>query len=59
MAVERLPEDYRQVLLLRCRDGCSFDEIGNLMQRTSNAAQKLWMRALERLQRELGGECDG
>jgi RNA polymerase sigma-70 factor, ECF subfamily len=57
-AVDRLPEEYRQVLLLRCRDGCSFDEIGGLMRRTANAAQKLWVRALERLQRELGGPCE-
>jgi RNA polymerase sigma-70 factor, ECF subfamily len=54
-ALDRLPEDYREVLLLRCRDGCSFDEIGNRMRRTPNASQKLWVRALERLQQELGG----
>ena len=52
-AMERLPEDYRRVLLLRYQDERSFDEIGRLMGRTGNAARKLWLRAVERLQHEL------
>ena len=31
----------------------SFQEIGPRMQRSPNAARKLWLRAVERLQREL------
>jgi RNA polymerase sigma-70 factor (ECF subfamily) len=53
-ALERLPEEYRTALLLRCREGHSFEEIGRRLERTRNAAQKLWVRALERLREELG-----
>lgn len=52
-ALDRLPPDYREVLLLRCRDGHSFDEIGRRTNRSRNAAQKLWARALERLHLDL------
>ncbi len=53
-ALAQQPEAYREVLLLRCRDGCSFEEIGRRMGRSRNAAQKLWARAVERLQQDLG-----
>jgi RNA polymerase sigma-70 factor (ECF subfamily) len=53
-ALERLPDDYRRVLLLRYEDGRSFDEIGALMQRSGNAARKLWLRAIDDMERELG-----
>jgi RNA polymerase sigma-70 factor (ECF subfamily) len=55
-ALARLPEEYRQVILLRHDQTHSFEEIGRIMGRTANAARKLWTRALERLQQELGGE---
>ena len=52
-AVERLPDDYRRVLVLRYQDERSFDEIGDLLGLTANAARKLLLRAVERVQREL------
>jgi RNA polymerase sigma-70 factor, ECF subfamily len=52
-ALERLPEDHRRVLLLRYQEARSFEEIGELMQRSANAARKLWLRALERVEHEL------
>ncbi len=52
-AMDRLPEDYRQVLVLRYQDDRSFEEIGRLLHRTPNAARKLWLRAVERLQHEM------
>jgi RNA polymerase sigma-70 factor (ECF subfamily) len=52
-ALDRLPEDYRRVLTLRYLEGRSFAEIGRLMQRSANAARKLWTRAVEHLQQEL------
>jgi RNA polymerase sigma-70 factor (ECF subfamily) len=52
-ALDRLPEDYRQVLNLRYEEGCSFETIGERLGRSSNAAQKLFARAVERLQQEL------
>ena len=52
-AVERLPEDYRQVIHLRYREERSFDAIAELMNRSPNAVRKLWARAIEALQLEL------
>ena len=53
-ALERLPEDYRQVLKLRYEDDLSFEEIGRRTGRSGNAARKLWVRAVQRLEEELG-----
>jgi RNA polymerase sigma-70 factor (ECF subfamily) len=52
-SLDRLPPDYRQVLLLRFQEQQTFEEIGRAMQRTPNAARMLWLRAVERLQLEL------
>jgi RNA polymerase sigma-70 factor (ECF subfamily) len=54
-ALERLPDDYRRVLLLRYEDDLSFAAIGRAMGRSANAAEKLWARALKRLEQELEG----
>ena len=54
-ALDRLPEDYRRVILLRYQDERSFEEIGRLMNLTPNAARKLWVRAVKRLQQETEG----
>jgi RNA polymerase sigma-70 factor (ECF subfamily) len=52
-ALDRLPEDYRQVLTLWQQEDRTFEEIGKVMHRSANAARMLWLRALERLQQEL------
>ena len=52
LALARLPDEYREVLVLRCQEDRSFEDIGRRMNRSANAAQKLWARALERLQQE-------
>jgi RNA polymerase sigma-70 factor (ECF subfamily) len=52
-ALERLPEEYRQVILLRSWERFSFAEVGQRMNRSEAAAGKLWARAIERLQQEL------
>lgn len=54
LAVERLPEDYRQVIILRNREDRPFSEIAERMGRSENAVRKLWFRAVELLQHELG-----
>jgi RNA polymerase sigma-70 factor (ECF subfamily) len=54
-ALERLPEDYRRVITLRNQERREFDEIGRLMERSADAARRLWSRAIERLQHELDG----
>jgi RNA polymerase sigma-70 factor (ECF subfamily) len=55
-ALERLPEDYRRVITLRNQERREFEEIGRLMQRSTDAARRLWSRAIERLQHELETE---
>jgi RNA polymerase sigma-70 factor (ECF subfamily) len=52
-ALARLPEDYRQVIVLRIREQRSFAEVGKVMNRSADAVRKLWTRAVERLQQEL------
>ena len=52
--MERLSPDYRRVLALRHQEQLTFEQIGQQMQRTANAARMLWLRAVERLQKELG-----
>jgi RNA polymerase sigma-70 factor (ECF subfamily) len=52
-ALDRLPEDYRRVITLRNQERRDFDDIGRLMNRSTDAARRLWSRAIERLQHEL------
>jgi RNA polymerase sigma-70 factor, ECF subfamily len=51
-ALARLPDDHRQVILLRNFDGLSFDAIAVRMGRTPDAVRQLWARAVYRLQHE-------
>jgi RNA polymerase sigma-70 factor (ECF subfamily) len=53
--VDKLPEAYRRVIVLRYQDERSFEEIARLLGVTANAARKLLLRAVERVQRELEG----
>lgn len=52
-AMLRLPDDYCQVIQLWYREEKSFEEIGEVMSRSPNAARMLWVRAIEKLQQEL------
>jgi RNA polymerase sigma-70 factor (ECF subfamily) len=52
-ALSRLPDDYREAIRLRHEEGLPFEEIGRRLQRTPNAARMLWLRAVERLQKEV------
>jgi RNA polymerase sigma-70 factor (ECF subfamily) len=52
-ALQRLSPCYRQVLQLRYDERCTFAEIGNRLQRSPEAARKLWERAIERLRHDL------
>jgi RNA polymerase sigma-70 factor (ECF subfamily) len=53
--LDRLPEEYRRVIVLRYQDGRPFEEIGGELGLTANAARKLLLRAVERVRDELGG----
>ncbi|MBI2806018.1 MAG: sigma-70 family RNA polymerase sigma factor [Planctomycetes bacterium] len=52
-AIQRLPDDYRKAILMRHRQQRSFAEIGAALERSEEAARKLWARAIESLQAEL------
>ncbi len=51
--LERLPYDQRSAILLRNREHLSFVEIGVQLDRSPDAARKLWARAIEQLRQEL------
>jgi RNA polymerase sigma-70 factor (ECF subfamily) len=52
-ALERLPEDHRDVLLLRHFRGLTFEEVAKRMHRTPDGARHLWSRALGQLRRQM------
>jgi RNA polymerase sigma-70 factor (ECF subfamily) len=54
-ALEQLPGDYRQVLVLRHLEELSFAEVAARMGRSLDSVKNLWARALVRLRRQLGG----
>ena len=54
-ALALLPEDYREVLILRHMEGLSFPEVAQRLGRTLDAVKKVWTRALARLRQSLKG----
>lgn len=55
-ALRRLPDDYRTVIALRNWERLSFHSIAQKMERSPDAAKKLWARAIRQLRLELGRE---
>ncbi len=55
-ALQRLPEDYREVIILRHMEGLTFPEVARQMGRTLDSVKKLWARGLAQLRRCLGGD---
>ena len=56
--LERLPEDYRQVILLRNLQDLPYEEIARRMDRGVGAVRMLWVRALARLRDEIRDESE-
>ena len=52
-ALDRLPEHYREVIVLRHMKGMSFAEIARTMGRSDDSVQKLWVRGLAELRRHM------
>ncbi len=52
-ALESLPPDYKQVLVLRYLDNVPHEEIGRLMSRSEQASRMLLMRAARALEERL------
>jgi RNA polymerase sigma-70 factor, ECF subfamily len=55
-ALTQLPADYREVIVLRNLQRLPFDEVAQRMERSRPAVQMLWMRAIKKLQAEMGEE---
>ncbi len=53
-ALEQLPDDHREVIILRHLEGLTFPEVAARMGRSLDVVKKLWPRALARLRRVLG-----
>jgi RNA polymerase sigma-70 factor (ECF subfamily) len=53
-ALERLPEDYREVIVLHQLEDLPFPEVARRMVRSLDSVRNLWPRALARLRRLLG-----
>ena len=51
--LERLPADYRQVILLRNIEELPHEEVAERMQRSVGAVRMLWVRALTALREQL------
>jgi RNA polymerase sigma-70 factor (ECF subfamily) len=54
-ALGELPDDYREVLVLRHLEGLTFPQVAERMARTLDSVEKLWMRGLARLRQVMGG----
>jgi RNA polymerase sigma-70 factor, ECF subfamily len=53
-AMKRLPADYQTAIEIRNLERKSFAELGAVLNRSADAARHLWLRAIERLKKELG-----
>jgi RNA polymerase sigma-70 factor, ECF subfamily len=53
-ALERLPEDYREAIVLRHLEGLTFPEVARRMGRSLDSVEKLWVRGLALLRQAMG-----
>lgn len=51
--LERVPADYRQVMMLWYQEERSFEEIGQLLGRTIGAVRMVWWRTIKQFKSEL------
>lgn len=54
-ALAELPEDYREVIVLRNFEELDFAEVASRMNRTVDSVQKIWVRALGKLKKTMKG----
>lgn len=54
-ALDKLPPDYREVIILRHLEALPFAEVAWRMNRSEDSVQKLWVRALGSLRRSMDG----
>jgi RNA polymerase sigma-70 factor (ECF subfamily) len=53
-ALGRLPDDYREVIVLRHLEGLTFPAVAERMGRSVDSVEKLWLRAVARLKHAVG-----
>lgn len=58
-ALENLPEEYREAVILRSFEQKSFEEVGERLGKSAEAARKLWSRAIQALTREIQSQNSG
>ncbi|MFO0953073.1 MAG: sigma-70 family RNA polymerase sigma factor [Isosphaeraceae bacterium] len=58
LALERLPDHYREVVRWHHEERLTFDQIAGRLKTSPDAARKLWARALLRLREALGSSHD-
>jgi RNA polymerase sigma-70 factor (ECF subfamily) len=54
-ALDRLPEQYREVIILSDLEGLGFPEVARRMDRSLDSVKNLYARAVGQLRRSLGG----
>ena len=54
-ALDKLPPDYREVIILRHLEAMPFADVATRMGRSEDSVQKLWVRALTSLRKSMGG----
>jgi RNA polymerase sigma-70 factor, ECF subfamily len=52
-ALQSLPDDYREVIILRQLEGLSFPDVARRLGRTEDSVKNVWLRALARLRHML------
>ena len=55
-ALGQLPENYREVLVLRHLKGLKFPDVARHMRRSVGSTQQLWARAVAELRRRIGDD---
>ena len=55
-AIQRLPDNYQEVIALRLIDGLTNPEIANIIKKSEVATRKLYSRGIQKLQIELTKE---
>jgi RNA polymerase sigma-70 factor (ECF subfamily) len=53
-ALDGLPDNYREVLILRHLEGLSFPEVARRLGRSVDSVEKVWRRALGKLRHSMG-----
>lgn len=54
--LEKLPEHYREIILLRFAEGLRFQEIADMQDKSLDATKSLFRRAISAMRDQLGGQ---